>query len=203
MKSLSESIFSKDLVSQSVPVDPEVFWDLVQTQIYNKLHRECIDAGWIMNLNDDGLRIEKRYESMFTNSLGKSDLIDKVSVKLEFEKYYDHVCVPVITVINEFGGWYISFSDMRSAKRWIEKVHPNIIIDDDIKGGRGVFCFQFDSETVGDVIDLMKRIIKQTISPSIDRIIKKQVDQFSNRGKEIPGIVIDQAIMKKIIEGTK
>ena len=50
------------------------------------------------------------------------------------------------------------------------------------------------------IIEFLKNLIKKLISTEFSKLIQKQIDQFGDKEKPVPGVILDQSILKKLIK---
>jgi hypothetical protein len=200
MKSLYESLFDKDLMGKSSPVEPEVFWDMIFKDAYCKLRNKCIDRGWLMDLNNDGLKVYKAF-------YGTEKLDLKVIVKLQFNNgLCGYPQCPQLVFNHQYGAWDLNFSDGNAVRRWLTKKDPkhfNFVEGySDKRFDRQSFDLHFEctTDTVRSIIKLMKSMIDNITSEKYVNLIQSEFDKFININKHVPGVAIDQAIMKKLIK---
>lgn len=189
MKSLQESLFDKDLAQQSVPLEPNFIWeDLIFKEIYCALHNVCVNAGWLMDMNDDTLKVYKSFP------YGPKQLQTKVQFII-YRGSDDYICAPKIRFVKQWANFDISASDVRfSTKQCIAKGFK-------FAGGRfDEKYFLFEESTAMKIVEFLKNLIKKLISTEFSKLIQKQIDQFGDKEKPVPGVVLDQSILKKLIK---
>jgi len=193
MKSLQESLFDKDLAQQSISLEPNFIWeDLIFKEIYCALHNVCVNAGWLMDMNDDTLKVHKSFP------YGPKQLQTKVQFII-YRGSDGYICAPKIRFVKQWAisraNFDISASDVRfSTKQCIVK---------GFKFADGRFdekYFLFEGSTAMKIIEFLKNLIKKLISTEFSKLIQKQIDQFEDKEKPVPGVVLDQSILKKLIK---
>ena len=60
--------------------------------------------------------------------------------------------------------------------------------------------FLFKESTAMKIVGFLKNLIKKLISTEFSKLIQKQIDQFEDKEKPVPGVVLDQSILKKLIK---
>ena len=197
MKSLQESLFDKDLMGKSSIVPVGAVWDMVFKEVYCPLHTKCVNAGWLLDLNNDGLKVYKTFN-------GTDDPEKKVLVRLQFDNGLSgYPCCPQLVFNHQYGAWDTNFSDGNGTRRWVTKrdlKHFNFTKGQFEDSKYFDLHFECTTETVGPIVKLMKGMIEQIISKKYTNLIQEQFDKHIARNKHVPGIIIDQVIMKPLIK---
>lgn len=195
MKSLQESLFDNDLINKSITLSPDVIYDTIFQRVYcdKYLNNYLLNHGWLMNMNRADISITK----VFTV---KSAPYKKVKVKMSFLFSKDgHPTLPSLTFTEMNDDFRYSVSNYRSTSRWIKKE-----FEEGVKIIDGIYNFDIDyflcdSESIDQVCNIISLTFQALASKDIDQLIQKEIDKFEPE-KQVPGIVLDQTIMKKIIK---
>lgn len=193
MKSLQESLFDKDLVSNSITLPPGVVYDTIFQRVYcdKYLNNYLLNHGWLMNMNRADISITK----VFT---AKSAPYKKVKVKMSFQlSKNNYPMLPILTFTEKNDDFRYSVSDYRATSRWIKKEFEGRVKI--IDGAYKIDYFLCDSESINQVCNIISLTFQVLASTNIDQLIQKEIDKFEPE-KQVPGIVLDQTIMKKVIE---
>ena len=193
MKSLQESLFDNDLINKSITLSPDVIYDTIFQRVYcdKYLNDYLLNHGWLMNVNGTDIDITK----VFTV---KSTPYKKVKVKMSFQFSKDnHPMLPILTFTEMNDDFRYSVSDYRATSRWIKKEFEGRVKI--ISGTCKIDYFLCDSESIDQVCNIISLTFQALASTDIDQLIQKEIDKFEPE-KQVPGIVLDQTIMKKVIK---
>ena len=192
-------MFDKDLMDKEATVPTEAFWDMVFEKVYCPLHAKCINAGWLLDLNNDGLKV---YKIFYCSNPDFNDF--KINIRLQFDTGLSgYPNVPQIIFAHQFGDWNVNFSDGNATRRWLNKKDPkhfNFIKGEFNDAKYFDMHFNCTTDTTEYILKLMKSMIEKIISKQYNDLIQKDIDTYVLRNKQVPGIIIDQSIMKKLIK---
>lgn len=193
MKSLQESLFDNDLINKSITLSPDVIYDTIFQRVYcdNYLTNYLLDQGWLINMNRAGIDITK----VFT---AKGAPGAKVKVKMLFQFSKDNYpMLPVLTFTELSSSYRYTNSSQEAISRWMEKEFEDRIKI--IKGEYNLKYFLCNSDSINQVYNIISLTFQVLASTDIDHLIQKEIDKFEPE-KNVPGIVLDQTIMKKVIK---
>ena len=195
MKSLQESLFDKDLISNSITLQPGVIYDTIFQRVYcdKYLNNYLLNNGWSMVMNGDGIEISKEFK---VKNFSKSIRVESI---FQFTKE-KQIMIPLLTFteVSLSSAFHrFSNSSLGATSRWIEKEFEGRIKI--IKGKYNINYFLCNSESIDQVCNIISLTFQVLASTNIDQLIQKEIDKFEPE-KQVPGIVLDQTIMKKVIK---
>ena len=191
MKSLQESLFDRDLIKRPAELDSKAVWDILFKEIYCKMKDDCVKKGWLMDMSDDTIFVYKT----FSYAQGLSKIPIKVTLAI-YQETYDHkLTVPLLRFMKQCDDWDISDSDKNMIMRLLSSKGFELE-----EGKFGEKYFHCDSHTIYDIVKLFNNMIKSLISPKYTKLIQDQIDKFGSRNKFVPGVVVDQSIIKPLIK---
>lgn len=196
MKSLQESLFDRDIMNKSVPVEADVVWDLISKNIEPTLEKLPKQNGWKLDVYTLGLKIYKIFH------ITKDPKID-VFVEVGFEKGNNfYPCIPSIFIkYDKSGMWVRAYSNNDFTKRELKRKFGNSI--NIVTLDWSDHEFECNTGNIDTVLGIMKSTFDFVVSKEFNNIVQGEIDKFAENEKTIPGVVVDNQLMKPLIKQLK
>ena len=186
-------MFDVDLVDKSVPIPVDVVWDRIQEDVFDEIYFEMIHDGWLINQNNEELKIFK----LFKCKVDGEDLVTRVNLHVFKNEITGYPEVPYVLFESYFAHWDTNNSEPRATAREMKRV-----LGDKFQLMDGYYqfpCFSCTSDNLDNTINIIREFFRVFSKKDISNIIQKQINTYTPKNHVVPGIIIDQAIMKKVI----